>query len=144
MHIVIILYHIQESQKRLMMNLFSITLLALMSITNILLMVFCKYNKINNIGKMGIKKNFTIVGTLRLDCEKLQSSWSQWKAAVKSWQNSHITVMVKFCLCHVYKKNPEKEFVLSAMHSIVKATEVELKKSIIHESYLQWSCQCLS
>lgn len=31
-HIVIILYHIQESQKRLMMNLFSITLLALMSI----------------------------------------------------------------------------------------------------------------
>ena len=32
--------------------------------TNILLMLFCKYNKINNIGKMGIKKNFTIVGTI--------------------------------------------------------------------------------
>ena len=72
-------------------------------------MLFCKYNKINNIGKMGIEKNFTIVGTLRLDCEKLQLSWSQWKAAVRSLQNSHIAVMVKFCLCLCVQKKSGKK-----------------------------------
>ena len=51
---------------------------------------------------------------------------------MRSLQNSHIAVMVKFCLCLcVQKKSGKKKIVLSAMHSIVKATEVELKKSII-------------
>lgn len=42
-------------------------------------------------------------------------------------------LLVSMCTKKIWKK----KIVLSAMHSIVKATEVELKKSIIHESYLQ-------